>query len=65
MDVVRQSVQALGGRISITSVPGAGSTFTLSLPLTLAVLDGMVVRVGQPYADRAARHRDRNPEAEG
>jgi two-component system chemotaxis sensor kinase CheA len=47
MDVVKQSVQALGGRISITSVPGAGSTFTLSLPLTLAVLDGMVVRVGK------------------
>ncbi|HQT46777.1 MAG TPA: chemotaxis protein CheA [Acidocella sp.] len=47
MDVVRQSVQALGGRISITSIPGAGSTFSLSLPLTLAVLDGMVVRVGR------------------
>jgi two-component system, chemotaxis family, sensor kinase CheA len=43
MDVVRQSVQALGGRISISSRPGDGSTFTLSLPLTLAVLDGMVV----------------------
>jgi two-component system chemotaxis sensor kinase CheA len=43
MDVVRQSVQALGGRISIASRPGLGSTFTLSLPLTLAVLDGMVV----------------------
>jgi two-component system, chemotaxis family, sensor kinase CheA len=43
MDVVRQSVAALGGRISITSRPGLGSTFTLSLPLTLAVLDGMVV----------------------
>lgn len=43
MDVVRQSVQALGGRISIASRPGNGSTFTLSLPLTLAVLDGMVV----------------------
>ncbi|HUM08598.1 MAG TPA: chemotaxis protein CheA, partial [Acidocella sp.] len=43
MDVVRQSVQALGGRISISSRPGLGSTFTLSLPLTLAVLDGMVV----------------------
>ncbi|MBB5371879.1 chemotaxis protein CheA [Acidocella aromatica] len=43
MDVVRQSVQALGGRISISSRPGQGSTFTLSLPLTLAVLDGMVV----------------------
>jgi two-component system chemotaxis sensor kinase CheA len=43
MDVVRQSVVALGGRISIASRPGRGSTFTLSLPLTLAVLDGMVV----------------------
>lgn len=43
MDVVRRSIQALGGRISISSVPGKGSTFTLSLPLTLAVLDGMVV----------------------
>jgi two-component system chemotaxis sensor kinase CheA len=45
MDVVRRSVQALGGRISIASRPGEGSTFTLSLPLTLAVLDGMVVTV--------------------
>ncbi len=43
MDVVRRSIQALGGRISIASNPGKGSTFTLSLPLTLAVLDGMVV----------------------
>ena len=45
MDVVRRSIQSLGGRISITSVPGRGSTFSLSLPLTLAVLDGMVVSV--------------------
>ncbi|WP_421739596.1 chemotaxis protein CheA [Caulobacter sp.] len=45
MDVVKRSVQALGGRISISSRPGLGSTFTLSLPLTLAVLDGMVVDV--------------------
>jgi two-component system chemotaxis sensor kinase CheA len=43
MDVVRRSIQELGGRISITSRPGLGSTFTMSLPLTLAVLDGMVV----------------------
>ena len=46
MDVVKRSIQSLGGRISITSVPGKGSTFTMSLPLTLAVLDGMVVAVG-------------------
>lgn len=45
MDVVRKSVQGLGGRISISSRPGVGSTFTLSLPLTLAVLDGMVIDV--------------------
>ena len=45
MDVVKRSIQALGGRISISSRPGFGSTFSMSLPLTLAVLDGMVVKV--------------------
>jgi two-component system chemotaxis sensor kinase CheA len=45
MDVVKRSIQSLGGRISITSKPGHGSVFTMSLPLTLAVLDGMVVSV--------------------
>ena len=45
MDVVKRSIQALGGRISISSRPGLGSTFSMSLPLTLAVLDGMVVKV--------------------
>ncbi|WP_264596391.1 chemotaxis protein CheA [Rhodoblastus acidophilus] len=45
MDVVKSSIQSLGGRISVSSRPGLGATFSLSLPLTLAVLDGMVVKV--------------------
>jgi len=45
LDVVRNAVAALGGRISIASVPGQGTEFTISLPLTLAVMDGMVVSV--------------------
>jgi len=47
MDVVKKAIQALGGRISISSTPGRGSTFSMSLPLTLAVLDGMVVSVAK------------------
>ncbi|WP_425416160.1 chemotaxis protein CheA [Oricola indica] len=44
MDVVRQSIQSLGGRVNISSDPGNGSLFSMSLPLTLAVLDGMIVK---------------------
>jgi two-component system chemotaxis sensor kinase CheA len=45
LDVVRNAVTALGGRIAITSSPGKGTEFTLSLPLTLAVMDGMLISV--------------------
>ncbi|ETX30611.1 chemotaxis protein CheA [Roseivivax isoporae] len=45
MDVVRSEIQKLGGRVGIFSHPGKGTTFSISLPLTLAVLDGMVVDV--------------------
>jgi len=46
MDVVRRNVESLGGRISVDSEPGRGCKFTLALPLTLAVLEGMVIRCG-------------------
>ena len=45
MDVVRSAIQELGGRIAISSTPGHGTVFSISLPLTLAVLDGMIVKV--------------------
>ncbi len=45
MDVVRSAIQALGGRVFISSQPGKGTRLSISLPLTLAVLDGMVVDV--------------------
>ena len=46
MDVVRRNVSAMGGTIDITTVAGRGTTVSISLPLTLAILDGMSVRVG-------------------
>lgn len=46
MDVVKRNIQALGGRIEIHSELGAGMRITIRLPLTLAILDGMSVAVG-------------------
>lgn len=47
MDVVRRNIRALGGTIEVVSRLGKGSTFTIRLPLTLAILDGQLVRVGK------------------
>ena len=47
MDVVRSNIQDIGGRISLKSERGRGMTIQLALPLTLAVMDGMVIKVGQ------------------
>jgi len=47
MDVVRRNIQDVGGRISLKSERGRGMTIQLALPLTLAVMDGMVIRVSQ------------------
>lgn len=47
MDVVRRHVEKLRGRIEIRSTPGAGTAFLVKLPLTLAIIDGLVVAVGR------------------
>lgn len=46
MDVVRKNIDSLRGRIEITSKKGEGSTFTIRLPMTMAITDSMVIRVG-------------------
>ncbi len=46
MDVVRKQIQKLRGRVDVRSVLGQGSTFVLRLPLTLAIIDGLVIGVG-------------------
>ena len=47
MDVVRRNIQELNGGIEVRSVEGEGSTFTIRLPLTLAILDGQLIQVGK------------------
>lgn len=47
MDVVRKHVAKLRGRIDITSVAGKGTTFVIKLPLTMAIIEGLVVGVGE------------------
>ncbi len=46
MDVVKKTIEALRGTINVTSSPGTGSEITLAIPLTLAIIDGLLVRVG-------------------
>jgi two-component system chemotaxis sensor kinase CheA len=47
MDVVKQNIESVKGRVEVSSVAGAGSTMALRIPLTLAIIEGMLVRVGQ------------------
>lgn len=49
MDVVRKNIQSLRGSVDISSSKGKGSVFTIRLPLTLAIIDGFLVRVGQTH----------------
>jgi two-component system chemotaxis sensor kinase CheA len=46
MDVVKKNIERLKGRVDVRSEPGRGSTFVLRIPLTMAIIDGMLVRVG-------------------
>ena len=46
MDVVRKNIKELGGNVDVTTEQGKGTKFTIRLPLTLAILDGQLIRVG-------------------
>ena len=47
MDVVKKAIEKLRGKLDIDSTPSQGTVFTISLPLTLAIVEGMLVRVGR------------------
>ena len=47
MDVVKRTIEAMRGTIDLTTIPGHGSSVTLRLPLTLAIIDGLLIRVGE------------------
>ncbi len=47
MDVVRRNIESLGGHVSVVSEAGIGSSFTVTLPLTLAILDGQLIKLRQ------------------
>jgi two-component system chemotaxis sensor kinase CheA len=46
MDVVKRNIESMRGRVTVTSTPGKGTTFRLILPLTLAIIEGMLVACG-------------------
>ncbi len=46
LDVVRRNIQKLGGRVSVESALGEGTCFTLEVPMTLSIIDGQIVRIG-------------------
>ena len=52
MDVVRNNIDQIGGTIDVKSVPGEGSSFTIKIPLTLAIVSALIVEA----ARRALRH---------
>lgn len=47
MDVVAKNIEAIGGSVLVDSVPGSGSVITLKIPLTLAIIDGMNIKIGK------------------
>ena len=49
MDVVKKAIESLHGSIDLSSRPGEGSTVSLRIPLTLAIIDGLLVRVGEGH----------------